>query len=201
MASIVSGVVLHAPFMRKLAFGTVCRAKAARARWLDLPNLLGTVATAWLLVVSATGIINTLTLPLLAQWQRTELADMTKAWRGQPPPSVLSSAQRAIETAQAATPGMDVAFVGFPGGRFMTPHHYMIFMRGDEALTSRLLKPVIIDAEIGKLVDSRSLPLKIIWTLLDLGAIGVLGRGLYLWLARGRTPDESRLAELESLAS
>jgi uncharacterized iron-regulated membrane protein len=45
------------------------------------------------------------------------------------------------------------------------------------------------------------MPLKIIWALFDLVAIGVLGSGLYLWLARRRTSIETEIAELESLAS
>jgi uncharacterized iron-regulated membrane protein len=221
LVSMISGIVLYAPFMRKLAFGTIRSATAPRARWLDLHNLMGIAAAAWLLVVGVTGFVNTLTLPLLALWQRTELADMTAAWRGQPPPAVLSSAQQAIETAQAAVPGMEVAFVGFPGGRFSTPHHYMVFMQGDTALTSRLMKPVMIDAGDGSLTDTRSLPwylttillakplhfgdyggmpLKIIWAVLDLVAIGVLGSGLYLWLARWRTPIESRWAKMDGTA-
>jgi uncharacterized iron-regulated membrane protein len=222
LASMVSGTVLYAPFMRKLTFGTVRTAKAPRARWLDLHNLLGIATAAWLLVVAVTGTINTLTLPLLGLWQGTELADMTKAWRGQPPPSILSSAQRAAETARVAVPGMDVAFLGFPGGLFSTPHHYMVFMRGDTTLTSRLLKPVMIDAETGTLTDSRTLPwyltaillaqplhfgdyggmpLKIIWALFDLVAIVVLASGIYLWVARRRTSFESQLVEIEGVTS
>ena len=101
--------------------------------------------------------------------------------------------------------GMEVSFVGFPGSRFTTPHHYMVFMRGDTVLTSRLLKPVMIDAETGRLVAARSLPwyltlllisqplhfgdygglpLKFLWAALDLVAIVVLASGVYLWLAR-----------------
>jgi uncharacterized iron-regulated membrane protein len=222
VASMISGVVLYAPFMRKLAFGTVRRDRTARIRWLDLHNLLGIAATAWLLVVGVTGVINTLTLPLLSLWQRTEVADMTAAWRGRPGPAAFSSAQQAVDTALRAAPGMDVSFIGFPGSRFSTPHHYMVFMRGDTALTSRLLKPVMIDAEDGALVDSRTLPwyltmillsqplhfgdyggwpLKIIWALLDLAAIAVLASGLYLGLSRRKSPVEARLAELDDLAS
>ncbi|WIM11018.1 PepSY-associated TM helix domain-containing protein [Enhydrobacter sp.] len=222
LASMMSGIVLYAPFMRKLTFGTVRAAKAPRARWLDLHNLLGIATAAWLLVVAVTGVINTLTLPLLGLWQGTELADMTMAWRGKPPLSALSSAQRATDTARQAAPGMDVAFVAFPGSLFTTSHHYMVFMRGDTALTSRLLKPVMVDAETGALTDSRTLPwyltaillsqplhfgdyggmpLKILWALFDLVAIGVLGSGLYLWFARRRTSVESHIAEMEGLAS
>lgn len=221
VAALVSGVVLYAPFMRKLDFGTVRGAGSSRLRWLDLHNLLGIVATAWLVVVSLSGIINTLTIPLIGLWQRTELASMTAEWRGQPLVTEPASAQAALDTAQAAAPSMEPAFLGFPGSFFATPHHYMVFMRGDTALTSRLLKPVMLDAVTGKLTDSRSLPwyltailigkplhfgdyggwpLKVIWTLLDLVAIAVLVSGLYLWLRR-RAPVEARLAELEGLAS
>ena len=74
VASIVSGA-LYAPFMRKLTFGTVRRDKAPRAKWLDLHNLLGVVTLAWVLVVGATGVINTLAEPVLAcgaptSWRR-----------------------------------------------------------------------------------------------------------------------------------
>ena len=155
LASMVSGIVLYGPFTKRLDFGAVRTKRSPRVRWLDLHNLLGIVATAWLLVVGVTGVINTLALPLLSVWQRTELADMTAAWRGKPGLATLTSAQQAIETARLAAPGMDVAFMRFPGSRFATSHHYLIFMRGESALTKRLFKPVMVDAENGTLTDSR----------------------------------------------
>ena len=80
-------------------------------------------------------------------------------------------------------------------------------MRGDTPLTSRLLKPVLLDGETAGVADARDLPvylkallvsqplhfgdyggmpLKIIWALLDMLTIIVLGSGLYLWFARRR---------------
>jgi uncharacterized iron-regulated membrane protein len=115
-----------------------------------------------------------------------------------------------VDTAQAAAPGMVVRFVGFPGTIIATPYHYMVFMRGQTALTSRLLTPFLIDAETARLVDTRSfpwyltalvlseplhfgdyggMPLKIIWTLLDIITIVVLISGLYLWWYK-RSPAE-----------
>ncbi|MCQ4028541.1 PepSY domain-containing protein, partial [Klebsiella pneumoniae] len=38
MVAIVSGVVLYAPFMRKLRFGEVRQERTPRTRWLDLHN-------------------------------------------------------------------------------------------------------------------------------------------------------------------
>ena len=40
LVAIVSGIVLYAPFMAKLGFGTVRRGRGGRLRWLDLHNLL-----------------------------------------------------------------------------------------------------------------------------------------------------------------
>jgi uncharacterized iron-regulated membrane protein len=44
--SLVSGVVVYAPFMRKLAFGTVRKDKSKRVKWLDTHNMIGIVALA-----------------------------------------------------------------------------------------------------------------------------------------------------------
>jgi uncharacterized iron-regulated membrane protein len=43
IVAIVSGVVLYAPFMRKLEFGEVRRDAHPRVKWLDLHNMLGIV--------------------------------------------------------------------------------------------------------------------------------------------------------------
>ncbi|HKY03079.1 MAG TPA: PepSY domain-containing protein, partial [Burkholderiales bacterium] len=51
VAAIVSGLVLYAPFMRKVDFGTVRRDRSIRIKWLDLHNMLGIVTLAWLFVV------------------------------------------------------------------------------------------------------------------------------------------------------
>jgi uncharacterized iron-regulated membrane protein len=80
-------------------------------------------------------------------------------------------------------------------------------MHGDQALTARLYKPVLVDAQTAAITDRRKLPwyltallvsqplhfgdyggagLKLLWALLDLATIVVLGSGLYLWLKRGR---------------
>jgi uncharacterized iron-regulated membrane protein len=85
VASLVSGTVVYGPFMRKLEFGSVRHDRSSRLKWLDLHNLLGIATLVWLFVVGLTGTINTLALPILGQWQATELADMTAGYKGQPP--------------------------------------------------------------------------------------------------------------------
>jgi uncharacterized iron-regulated membrane protein len=220
LVAVVSGVVLYAPFTRKLAFGTVRHERSRRVRWLDLHNVLGIVTLVWLLVVGATGVINTWADLLLKVWQKTELAEMTKPYAGLPPVTARASMQQALDTARKAAPGMDLRYMAFPGTKFATPHHYVFFMHGNTPLTARLQQPVLIDAQTGALTASRPLPwylvalrvsqplhfgdyggqpLKLLWALLDLGAIVVLITGLYLWLKRGKAgaakPAEVRAAE------
>lgn len=219
IAAIVSGVVLYAPFMRKLTYGTVRAARSTRLKWLDLHNLLGISITVWLLVVAATGVFNTLDRPLANQWRTGQLAEMTAPYRHAPPLERLGSLDVAVAAALRASPGMEPASIAFPGSFFSTPHHYNIFLRGATPVTERLLKPSLVDAGTGKLTATRDmplhiralflsrplhfgdyggLPLKIIWALLDCVAIAVLGSGIYLWLGRRGGPVDRRIEELTS---
>ncbi|HZY16882.1 MAG TPA: PepSY domain-containing protein [Ramlibacter sp.] len=211
LVSIVSGVVLYAPFMRKLAFGEVRHDKSRRVRWLDLHNLLGIVTLAWLLVVGATGVLNTWAELLQQRWQSTELAALLGGYREQPliAQADRASAQRALEAALAHAPGTHVSFIAFPGTTFSSPRHLTFYLRGNDPLTSRLPQPVLVDAGTAQVTaaarlpwylialqvsrplhfgDYGGLPMKILWAALDLVSIVVLGSGLYLWLVRRRAP-------------
>ena len=213
IVAVVSGVVLYAPFMRKLDFGAVRHERSRVIKWLDLHNLLGIVTLVWVFVVGATGMVNTWADLLLKYWQTNELAGMLKPYEGQPRVEKMASIHEAILRAERAEPGMKVAFVAFPGTPFSSPHHYGVYMRGDEAFSSRLYKPVLIDAATGTITDQRELPwyltalllsqplhfgdyggqpMKLLWALLDIGTIVILGSGLYLWLKRKRAAKPVR---------
>ena len=221
VVSIVSGVVLYAPFMRKLDFGTLRTRRSKRLKWLDYHNLLGIVLVAWTVVVGLTGVINTLATPIVGLWQQGELAQMTRAYDGRAalPPSRYGSLDRAMAAARAARPGNNPQFIAFPGTPFSSKHHYAVFLQGDTPATERLLTPALIDAESGRLTDVRplpwyvvalelsqplhfgdygGLPLKILWFVLDLFTIVVLGTGLWLWLARRTTRSDVMAREVAS---
>ncbi|PZR34905.1 PepSY domain-containing protein [Caulobacter segnis] len=205
VAAIVSGLVIYTPFMRKIDFGTVRASRSTRLKWLDYHNLLGVVTAAWVTVVGLTGVINTLSEPILAVWRADQLAAMTAPYKDKPPPIRRSSIAAAIATAQAAAPGMRVQFVAFPGGAFSSKHHYAVFLQGATPATKRLPTPALVDAETGRLTairrmpwyaqglllsqplhfgDYGGLPLKILWALLDIVTIIVTASGLYLWLSK-----------------
>jgi uncharacterized iron-regulated membrane protein len=219
VASLVSGTMLYGPFMRRLRFGTVRRGRSARLKWMDLHNLLGIATLVWLLVVGITGIINTLAIPIFGYWQSTQLAEMVAPYRGRPPLAETGSIDRALAAARSAEPGMELSFMAFPGNDFASPHHFVAFMRGNTAWTSKLLKPVLIDAQTGQVVAKRDLPwyvtallvsqplhfgdygglpLKSLWAALDALAIVVLGSGLYLWLKKRNLSFEAWLRAMQT---
>lgn len=215
--AIISGVVLYWPSTRKLDFGTVRRDRSRLVRWLDLHNLLGVVTIVWALTVGFTGVINTWADLVFKAWQYGQLAEMTAAYKDRSVPQAPTSLETAVAAAQTAMPDMKPSFVAFPGNPFSSKSHYAVFMRGETPLTSRLLRPALIDAETGKLTDTRELPLyaktllisqplhfgdyggmplKIIWALLDIATIVVLVTGLYLWVKRRRPARASARASL-----
>ena len=221
IAGLVSGVVLYAPFMRKLPFGTLRTSRSKRLKWLDYHNLLGVVALAWMTVVGGTGVINTLATPIMQLWQSTELAEMTRAYAGAEalPPERYGSLDKAMSAARAAVPNANPQFIAFPGGVYSSKHHYAVFFQGDTPLTERLLTPALIDAESGTFTTARSmpwynqalslsqplhfgdyggLPLKILWALLTLFTIVVLVTGVYLWLGKRRTSTDAHVREVET---
>ncbi|WP_024520802.1 PepSY-associated TM helix domain-containing protein [Bradyrhizobium sp. Tv2a-2] len=209
--AIISGVVLYWPFTRRLRFATIRQGSTRRVQWLDWHNLLGAVTIVWALVVGLTGVVNTWAELMLSRWKATELAQMVAPYAGRPPPSRLASLDDVVVRAKLAAPGMEISFIAFPGTPFSSSHHFVAFMRGDTPLTSRLLKPVLLDGETAEVADSRALPiylqalllsqplhfgdyggmpLKVVWAALDVMTIVVIGSGLYLWLAgrRKRAP-------------
>lgn len=219
VAALVSGVVLYAPFMRKLDFGTLRTRRSARTKWLDYHNLLGIVGLAWMLVVGLTGVINAFAVPIEKLWKADELAAMTREYAGRAAldPSRYGSLDTAMAAARAKLPNNNPQFIAFPGGTFSSNHHYAVFFQGSTPLTERLLTPALIDAETGRFTDARQmpwyyqalslsrplhfgdyggLPLKLLWAALTLFTVHVLGTGLYLWLARNRatTPAPARTA-------
>jgi uncharacterized iron-regulated membrane protein len=203
--AIISGIVVYAPSMRKLSFGTYRAGRRRVVRWLDVHNLAGILLVAWTLVVGFTGVINTWADLVLKMWQYGQLAEMTAQYRDRSPPTKLTSVNAAVEVAARAVPGMTPGFVAFPGSIFSSKSHYAVFLRGNTPLTSRLLKPALIDAETGALTDSRDMPwyvstlfisqplhfgdyggmpLKILWAVLDVLTIVILVTGIYLWVRR-----------------
>lgn len=203
--ALLSGIVLYGPFMRRLPFGTV-RPAPRRTHWLDLHNLLGAAALCWMLVVSGTGILNALSTPLFAFWQKQSAVTVLAPYKGHPPAVKIVTPDVAAAAARHALPGMKVTGIVFPGP-MTSPWHYLVYTKGRTPITSRIFTPVLVDATTGSVTSSTQfpwyihtieisrplhfgdyggLPLKIIWAALDLIAITVLVSGIVLWVSKGK---------------
>ncbi|MFT0878696.1 PepSY-associated TM helix domain-containing protein [Rhodopseudomonas sp. G2_2311] len=212
VVSIVSGVVVYAPFMRRLDFGTV-RQRSRRLKWLDLHNLFGIVTTVWLFVVGITGAINTLAMPMYDYWRGQVLPPLLAPYRGAPVAQP-SSLDQAIARVRAALPEGRLSSITMPTAEnFGSPRHLVVWMKGNSALTALIATPTLVDVDqtVPVLVpqmpwyltllqmsrplhfgDYGGLPLKIVWGLLDLVCIVVLITGLYLWVAKQRFGGHAR---------
>lgn len=211
--ALISGVVLYAPFMQKLAFGEIRKKRTEKLKRLDTHNFLGVITLVWFFAVGFTGVINTLSDLVVRYWQTDQMAEMTLPYKHLPPLKQFSaSLQVATDKAQTLEPKLSLGFIAFPGTAFSSQHHYAIFMRGTTPMTARLFKPVLIDATTADITDSRDVPwyltallisqplhfgdyggltLKVIWAVLDIVSIIVLWTGLMLWWKKRKqyTPD------------
>jgi uncharacterized iron-regulated membrane protein len=222
--AIVSGLVLYAPFIRRLPFGVLRLQQSKRVARLDEHNLLGVVTLGWALIVGLTGAINAFADPLTDNWRNGELQRMVSAYEGQPAlsPARYGSIDRAMALARAQQPGLSPQFIGFPGGAWSSAHHYAIFFQGATPLTSHVLTPALVHAETGKVTDVGKMPvlnqalmlskplhfgdyggliMKILWAAMTLATIRVLWTGLMLWLRRNAASADRRVDEIIQSAS
>jgi uncharacterized iron-regulated membrane protein len=207
VVSLVSGAVLYPPFVGRQRFGTVRYDRSSRIRWLNLHKVLGIVVLAWMLVVGATGALNTLSGMMLDRWQSQALPALTAAYRSQEVVREPASLDQALATAHQAAPGMRVGVVMFPNRNWGSPNHYFMLATGTSPLTSRLRTAILIDARTGQLTaaqpfpwylrmievsrplhfgDYGGLPLKLLWALFDVVTLIVLISGLVLWMSKHR---------------
>ncbi len=201
VTSLISGVLVYGPFMRRLNFGTYRREGSQRTRWFDLHNLLGIVIVSWALIVGATGIMNALSDQLFGLWRAQTMPRILAPYRGKPMPTHYESVDTAIRKVADAMPWDEQVSVQFPNPVLGSPRHYIIWNQGKSPVTSRLFTPVLVDVETGQLSTSNGLPWylrtlevsrprqvgddgeriwKIIWALFDLAWIAVLLSGVYL---------------------
>lgn len=220
LMSLVSGVMIYAPFAGRRSFTSVRSDKSKKAKWLDVHNVLGVIVFAWMLVVGGTGLINSWGEYLVSFWQADQVAEMTRDYQGMPVPdkSRYGSVQQALDVAQAPYPAMKPWFIAMPRSLMSDAYHYTIYLRGSTPQTAQLIRPVLVDAETETITNSREMPwymkvlmlsqplhfgdygglvLKLIWFLFTLISTVVLFTGLYLWWDRRKQPERgNRLEEL-----
>lgn len=211
VASLLSGFVIYAPYMRKVAFGVIRRGRGARLTQLDLHNVIGALVLGWALVVATTGFLLGFSQLAFGVWQYTDLAALRAEHAHEEPVDVRAPpapAARVVGDLEAhAPPGWGVRSVIFPGTDFTTPRHYGVVMGGSEGLDARLLDVTLVDAATGEVVRKIEMPgylqaiflseplhfgnygglaLKIFWTLCSLMTLFITANGAWLFFDRRR---------------
>lgn len=211
MASLLSGLVIYAPYMRKVAFGVIRRGRGARLTQLDLHNVIGAVVLGWAFVVAATGFLLGFSQVAFGVWQYTDLATLRAEYAHEEPVDVRAPpapVARVIGEMEAkAPPGWGVRSVIFPGTEFTTPRHYGVVMGGSEGLDARLLDVTLVDAATGDVVRKVEMPgylqaiflseplhfgnygglaLKVFWTMCSLMTLFITANGAWLFFDRRR---------------
>lgn len=203
LVSLLSGVAIHAPYVRRLAFGTARRGRGTRILQLDLHNFIGVVVLGWVSVVTVTGLLLAAAAILLPVWQNTELREM--AGQDVTPATTTVSPDMVAEAAARAMPDRQLRFMTFPGTEFSTPRHYTVGMYGAQRYNERLFEVVLVDAGTGAVTAARplpwylqavlvseplhfgdygGLPLQLLWLASSWGALFITGNGAWLWWRR-----------------
>lgn len=211
LISLLSGMVVYAPYVKRVAFGVLRRGRGPRLLQLDLHNFIGAMLLGWALAVTATGFMLGFGSVALGIWQATELAPLrAQAEEMEPvdtrdPPADVDRAFAAA--ASTAPPGWNVLSVLSPGTDFSTPRHYTALLTGSEGVDERMFRVAIIDAKTGEVAlapevpwyikgislseplhfgDYGGLPLKILWTVCTWLTLFITLNGAWLWWNRRR---------------
>lgn len=213
VVSMVSGIVLYAPFTRKLGFGLLRLGRSTRIVQADLHNLCAIVTMTWALVVGLTGTFLAFSPLIIGVWQKTELAELIRLYPGAPA-STMVTVDAAIAAATTAVPGKDLAFVFYPGTEYASQRHYTVVQRGHTELQKRIYTISMVDAASGQVAATRGmpwymqalllsgpfhfgdyagLPLKLLWALFDLLTAVAIVSGFIIWIKRTRTTVASRI--------
>ncbi len=215
--SIISGIVVYAPYIKRLSFATVRRNKDKNIKRLDTHNMVGIITVSWVCVVTISGIILTLVTPLTAIWQNGELAKIKAQYENIAPLKKYVSPDIVLANVMKEVPDANIAFMSWPGSPYATPYHYTLGWKGNTPLTEHLLKVALIDANTGEISSMREtpwyldminisvplhfgdyggLPLKILWAMLNIMAIIVLWTGLLLWLKKHKKVSADNTQEI-----
>lgn len=211
LISLISGLVVYAPYVRRIVFGVLRRDRGSRLLQLDLHNFIGAVVLGWALAVTATGFLLGFGTVAIGIWQMTELGELRAEAASLAPVNALDppvDVDRAFAAAAASAPeGWSVTSVLFPGTEFSTPRHYTVLLAGSSGAEARLFRVAIIDAATGEVAAAPEVPLylkaialaeplhfgdygglalKLLWTLCTWLTLFITLNGAWLWWDRRR---------------
>lgn len=203
--SLVSGLVVYAPYVKKFFFGIIRFRKGQRLLQLDLHNLIGSAILGWALVVTLTGFLLGFGTVAIGVWQITELKALQDKYQHVSVIHPNLSIDQVYAAAQEGEVGWHPTSVFFPKTEYSTQGHYMVLLQGNEGLQEKMLKVALVNAETGQVDTVEELPtylkaillsqplhfgnyggmpLKILWSLCTLLTLFITLNGAWLWWAK-----------------
>ncbi|RNF84442.1 PepSY domain-containing protein [Lysobacter psychrotolerans] len=209
LLSLLSGLVVYAPYVKRMAFGVLRRGRGARLLQLDLHNFIGAIVLGWSMVVTITGLMLGFGTLVEGAWQANELPRLQAEFGGAiaDPRKPVATIDRVWEAATKAVPDTKVVSVIWPDTDYSTQRHYTAFLSGTEGLKERMYQIALIDGETGLVSavkqppwylqaiwvsqpfhfgDYGGLPLKLLWTACVWLTLLITVNGAWLWWDRRR---------------
>lgn len=205
LLSLVSGLVVYAPYVKKFLFGIIRRGRGQRLLQLDLHNLIGSAVLGWALVVTFTGFLLGFGTVAIGVWQMTELKTLQEKYHHARVINPNLNIDQVYAAAQQGELGWHPTSVFYPNTEYSTQGHYMVLLQGSDGLNKKMLKVALVNAETGQVDTVEELPgylkaillsqplhfgnyggmpLKILWTLLTLLTLFITLNGAWLWWAK-----------------
>lgn len=209
LLSLISGVVVYSPYLKKFLFGIVRSGKGKRLFQLDLHNLIGSAVLGWAFVVTFTGLLLGFGTLAIGVWQLTALEGLRQKYQevAFPQQPMAPDIDQVYVVAAMAAEGWNPTTVLFPGSEYSTEHHYLVLLQGTRGGDRNMLKLALVDAhafELAEVItlplylkaillsqplhygDYGGLPLKLLWALCTLMTLFITLNGAWLWWARRR---------------
>lgn len=209
LLSLLSGLVVYAPYVKRIAFGILRRGRGPRLLQLDLHNFIGALVLGWAFAVTITGFLLGFGTIATGIWQKTELAALQQRYSGEPvdarrPPADVDQVYAAA--LRAAPPGWHIISVVYPDTEFSTNRHFTVLV-GGQGLDERLFRVALVDAENAQVRTVVQLPwylkaivlsqplhfgdygglaLKLLWTACTWLTLFITANGAWLWWDRRR---------------
>lgn len=216
LVSLLTGVVIYGPMMKRLAFGVLRRERHVRTLLADVHKLLGVASFGWTLVVTATGTLLSLGSMLIQYYTMTEMAALAAPYKDSAPVTDFSTLDAAAVNAEHASGGRHWSLIALPGSDFSSPRHYAVLLNGHEGLDQRMLTIGLVDALAPEQVDHRvfpwylralllseplhfgdygGLPLKLLWLAFTLITLVMTVSGVLVTLSARRDRATRRRSE------
>jgi uncharacterized iron-regulated membrane protein len=211
LVSLLSGLVVYAPYVRKIAFGVLRRGRGSRLLHLDLHNFIGVVVLGWALVVTVTGLALGFGTVALTAWRTHDLAAIqarhSTGQRVDPAHPAVGVDHVWRAALDAAPANWHIISMVWPDTMFSAPSHYTVLVGGPDGLSSRLFRVALVNATSGKVDAVAELPwylkgivlsqplhfgdyggmaLKVLWVLCAWLTLFITGNGAWLWWKRHR---------------